>query len=145
MKKFTSNSESETFEFAKQYATTLAGGEVIALKGDLGAGKTIFSKGLAAGLGLKRNVNSPTFVIMKVYSDFKPQCPLQSKLKHFVHIDAYRLDSSLDLSAIGADEYFGREDAVVVIEWPERIKKILPEETRWLKFLAMNGSRIISY
>ena len=145
MEKFTSRSEQETYDFAKNYAKNLVGGEVLALEGDLGAGKTVFSKGLAEGLGIKRNVNSPTFVIMKVYSDFEPMKQFQKSIKHFVHIDAYRLHTSEDLLAIGADEYFRRSDAVVVIEWPERIKKILPVKTRWLRFLAVERTRIIAY
>lgn len=120
------NSEKETFEYAKTFAKSLKGGEVIGLVGNLGAGKTFFSKGLAAGLGVKQNVNSPTFVVMKVYKITNQN----SKIKNLVHIDAYRLESAEDLEAIGATEYFGQEDTVTIIEWADKIKKILPEKTR---------------
>lgn len=129
MNKITTKSEKETFEFAKNYAKKLKGGEIIGLIGDLGTGKTVFTKGLAKGLGVKDNITSPTFVIMKVYE-------VNSKLLKvncLVHIDAYRLTSGKDLEAIGALEYFNKKDTVVVIEWPEKIKKILPRKTRYIK------------
>ncbi|HAM88280.1 MAG: hypothetical protein US83_C0010G0101 [Candidatus Falkowbacteria bacterium GW2011_GWC2_38_22] len=125
MQKIITNSEQETFDFAKNFAKSLRGGEVIGLSGDLGAGKTIFSKGIAAGLGVKDNVNSPTFVIMKKY-EIKNQ---KSEIRNLIHIDAYRLNSAEDIRAIGADEYFEKPETITVIEWPENIKKILPKNT----------------
>jgi len=119
--KITTNSEQETFEFAKNFAAELKGGEIIGLSGDLGAGKTVFTKGLAAGLGVSDNVNSPTFVIMKVY----PIADFKSPVSNLVHIDAYRLQSAEDIKTIGADEYFARPDTITVIEWPEIIKLLL--------------------
>jgi len=123
MEKIT-KSENETFEFAREYAHNLKGGEVIGLSGDLGAGKTVFTKGLAAGLNIKQTVTSPTFVIMKIYGG--------KKIK-LVHIDAYRLESERDLEAIGAAEYFGGKNTVVVIEWAEKIKNFLPSSTFYVK------------
>jgi tRNA threonylcarbamoyladenosine biosynthesis protein TsaE len=119
--KIISTSEQETFDFAKKFAESLRGGEVIALEGDLGAGKTVFTKGLAEGLGVKRTVTSPTFVVMKIYD-----ANTKSKIKKLVHIDAYRLDSARSASTIGAEEYFYSPDTVTVIEWPVKIKNILP-------------------
>lgn len=145
MKKILTKTEQETCVFAKTLAMTLKGGEIFALQGDLGAGKTMFAKGLAAGLGVKRIVSSPTFVIMKIYTDLELESLDSMDIKYFVHIDAYRLNSPDDILAIGADEYFGRKDSVVVIEWPERIKKILPEKTRWFQFLIENEERTIVY
>lgn len=96
----------ETIKIAKSFANTLTGGEVVLLSGELGAGKTTFTKGLAIGLGISDTVTSPTFTIMNEYSG-------RLKLYHF---DMYRLyEEPLDL---GFEEYFGEEDAVCVIEWP---------------------------
>lgn len=125
MDKIITKNAEETFAFAKDLVKTLNGGEVIALSGDLGAGKTVFCQGLAAGLGVTENVNSPTFVIMKVYSIKNEKLIINN----FVHIDAYRLVSEEDIKAIGAEEYFSRADTVTVIEWPENIKNILPQNT----------------
>lgn len=127
MKKITNN-EKETFNFANNYAKKLKGGEIIGLIGDLGAGKTVFTKGLAKGLEIKETITSPTFVIMKVY---KVKSNLL-KIKCLVHIDAYRLRSVRDLEAIGALEYFNKKDTITVIEWPENIKKILPKAVRYV-------------
>jgi tRNA threonylcarbamoyladenosine biosynthesis protein TsaE len=122
--KIITNSEKETFELAKNLAKKAKGGEVYALSGNLGAGKTVFVRGFAAGLGIKRNVNSPTFVLMKIYPVKK-----NPKIKHLCHIDAYRLKSARDLAAIGALDYFGKKDAICFVEWPENVKKILKNIT----------------
>ncbi|MDO8592844.1 MAG: tRNA (adenosine(37)-N6)-threonylcarbamoyltransferase complex ATPase subunit type 1 TsaE [bacterium] len=132
--KFISASEQQTFALVKKFAKTLKGGEVIGLIGNLGAGKTIFTKGLAAGLGIKKRVNSPTFVLMKVYQVKSPS------IKHLVHIDAYRLKSAQDIIAIGATEYFNRPDTVTVIEWADKIKKVLPLGTRLVKISCKSKS-----
>lgn len=127
MKKYISKSEKETFEFSKNLAASFKGGEIICLEGNLGAGKTVFSKGIAYGLGYKNNVNSPTFIVMKVYD-------IENKnIKNLVHIDAYRLQGIDDLISIGVQEYFEKKDTVVIIEWPEKIKKILPKNILWIK------------
>ncbi len=111
-------SAEETKSFAASFAKRLKGGEVIGLNGDLGAGKTTFCQGLAAALGVTDTVNSPTFVIMKIYATG----PVVLPIKTLVHIDAYRLNSIKDLEAIGALEYFGRDDAVVLVEWSDKLK-----------------------
>jgi tRNA threonylcarbamoyladenosine biosynthesis protein TsaE len=126
--KIITNSEQETFEFAKKLAKKARGGEVYALSGDLGAGKTVFARGFAAGLGIKRNINSPTFVLMKVYPVKK-----HKTIKHLCHIDAYRLKFARDLAAIGALDYIGKKDCVCLIEWAEKIKKILPKKLKQIK------------
>jgi tRNA threonylcarbamoyladenosine biosynthesis protein TsaE len=128
MKKIITNSEKETLEFAKTLAQKAKGGEVYALSGNLGAGKTVFVRGFAAGLGIKRNVNSPTFVLMKIYPVKK-----HPTIKYLCHIDAYRLRSARDLEAIGALDYFGKKDTICFIEWPENIKNILPVKYKIFK------------
>ncbi|MCK5511021.1 tRNA (adenosine(37)-N6)-threonylcarbamoyltransferase complex ATPase subunit type 1 TsaE [Candidatus Parcubacteria bacterium] len=139
MNKIITNSEQETFNWAKNFARCLKGGEIIGLVGDLGAGKTVFAKGLADGLGVKNTVTSPTFVIMKIYN-IKNQ---KSKIKNLVHVDAYRLKSEKDIIAIGADEYFERKDTITIIEWPENIKKCLPKKTIYIKFKIQKNTRTI--
>jgi len=139
MKQKITNNENETYIFGEEYAKSLAKGSVIGLIGNLGAGKTKFAQGLAKGLGIKRIVNSPTFVIMKVYPIKK------EKLKNFVHIDTYRIKNEQDIASIGAEEYFNREDSIVLIEWADKIKKMLPKKSRFLKFTIINNKRKIEY
>lgn len=117
MKKIITNSEQETFDFACQFAKNLKGGEVIGLEGELGAGKTIFCKGLAAGLEIKQNVTSPTFVVMKIY-DVKNH----KTLKKLCHVDAYKITEA-DLIPLGIQEYLRKDDSVVIIEWVNNIEK----------------------
>jgi len=136
MKKIT-NSEKETFEFARKFARELKGGETIGLVGDLGAGKTIFTKGLAKGLGVKQTITSPTFVLMKIY-DISNR---KSHISHLVHIDAYRIRSKNDLLALGIEEYFERDDLIVVIEWADKIKKILPKKAKFIKLSNKVGDK----
>ena len=124
MKKIITKNEKEALNFAKNFAKTLKGGEIIGLSGNLGAGKTIFAKGIAQGLNIKNNINSPTFVLMKVYD-----APGKI-IKKLVHIDAYRLKNPEDLKAIGALDYMQREDTLTLIEWIENIEKIIPKKVQ---------------
>lgn len=124
MEKITTKNEKETFVFGADLAKKLKGGEVLALYGDLGAGKTKFLQGLAKGLGVKNKVNSPTFNILKIY-----KIKGHKTINTFCHIDAYRLSSEKDLIALGIEEYFQDKNTVTAIEWAEKIKKILPKKT----------------
>ena len=106
MMTFISQNEDETIQFGKKIADLLTEGMVILLEGDLGVGKTTLTKGLALGLGIKKNITSPTFTIMKVYHG-----------KHTLyHIDAYRLEG-VDQD-LGFEDYI-YDDGITVIEWPE--------------------------
>ncbi|MBL7022023.1 tRNA (adenosine(37)-N6)-threonylcarbamoyltransferase complex ATPase subunit type 1 TsaE [Patescibacteria group bacterium] len=111
--------EAETLNVGKELGASFKGGEVVALYGDLGAGKTIFTKGLAQGLGYKKVITSPTFVLMKVYGPDNPQ------IENFAHVDCYRVDSSEDLYGIGFNDYLGRKDTVMAIEWAEKVQDVL--------------------
>ncbi len=124
MKKIITKNEKETLDFAKNFVKTLKGGEIIGLSGNLGAGKTIFAKGIAQGLNIKDNINSPTFVLMKVYNT------PGKIIKKLVHIDAYRLKNPEDLKAIGALDYMQREDTLMLIEWIENIETIIPKKVQ---------------
>ncbi|MGF2614283.1 tRNA (adenosine(37)-N6)-threonylcarbamoyltransferase complex ATPase subunit type 1 TsaE [Rossellomorea vietnamensis] len=108
-------SPEQTGEFAGRLGGMLKENDVLTLEGDLGAGKTTFTKGLAKGLGVKRNVNSPTFTIIKEYQGRLP----------LYHMDVYRLDDSFE--DLGFDEYFNG-GGVTVVEWARLIKDQLPEE-----------------
>ncbi|GAA0496704.1 tRNA (adenosine(37)-N6)-threonylcarbamoyltransferase complex ATPase subunit type 1 TsaE [Salinibacillus aidingensis] len=110
-----SKSADETMAFASRLAKQLQPGDVITLEGNLGAGKTTFTKGLAKGLNIKRTVNSPTFTIIKEYEGVYP----------LYHIDAYRLEDHEE--DLGFDEYF-EGDGITVVEWAKFIKEELPEE-----------------
>ncbi len=124
MKNIITKSEAQTLALGKKLAGRLKGGEVVALVGDLGAGKTVLARGLARGLDIKNIINSPTFVLMKIYRirNYK------LKIRNFIHIDAYRLNSEQGLIDIGIFDWLGRKDSVVLIEWAERVKKILPKK-----------------
>jgi tRNA threonylcarbamoyladenosine biosynthesis protein TsaE len=128
MTKMVTNSSQETFKLGLEFGQTLKGGEILALQGDLGAGKTCFLQGLAKGIGIKDKVNSPTFNILKVY---KIPGKIKTKISPqvFCHIDAYRLRDERDLISLGAEEFFGDLKIVTAIEWAEKVKKILPKKT----------------
>lgn len=139
MQKFITKSARETLAFARKFAKTLKGGETIALVGNLGAGKTVFTKGLAAGLGIKEVVNSPTFVLMKIYMIQD----LRSKIQDLLHVDAYRINSEQELVDIGINDYLGQENVVTVIEWADRVKKILPKGATYIKLSGKDCKREI--
>lgn len=111
--------EKETIKAAATFARKLKGGEIVALTGDLGAGKTVWVRGMAKALGIRETINSPTFVLMKCFS------LKQRGIRNFCHVDAYRLKDSSELSAIGLEDYLDEPDTVTVIEWAERAEKIL--------------------
>ena len=141
MKKI-SASASQTLKIGKKIAANLNAGDIILLSGSLGAGKTVLAKGIAQGLGINKNdVVSPTFVLLRIYSG-----------KHLLqHFDFYRIKTPQDLFSLGLPEYL-YSDAVTIIEWPERLKFLLPKEflkiklsiqaknQRYFKFIA-KGSR----
>ncbi|MFD1038628.1 tRNA (adenosine(37)-N6)-threonylcarbamoyltransferase complex ATPase subunit type 1 TsaE [Virgibacillus byunsanensis] len=113
--KLKTHSYQETITIAERLAMFLKPGDVITLTGELGAGKTTFTKGIANGLGVKRNVNSPTYTIVKEYEGELP----------LYHMDVYRLEDSDE--DIGFSEYFNG-DGISVVEWAEFIEEYLPSE-----------------
>ena len=110
-------SEKETFTIAKELAEKAQAGEVYCLSGDLGVGKTIFTKGFAAGLGITEPVSSPTFTIVQIYEEGR--LPLY-------HFDVYRIEDIEEMEEIGYEDCFYGE-GVCLVEWAELIKEILPE------------------
>lgn len=110
-----SNSQEETIALAEKIAKHVRAGMVITLKGDLGAGKTTFTKGIGKGLGISKPISSPTFTIMKIYQGTMP----------LYHIDAYRLEEHFQ--DLGFEEYING-DGLCVVEWSDFIEEILPKE-----------------
>jgi len=117
----TTLTEQETRQFGIELAQKLQGGDVLCLYGDLGAGKTALTKGLALGLGIEDDITSPTFTLMNMYPIENKEC----RIKNLVHIDTYRLKNEEELVDIGAEDYLGAPDTVCVIEWPEKIEGLL--------------------
>ncbi len=115
IKLFTTHSATATKRLGMALGRELKGSEVLALTGNLGAGKTTFVKGLAKGLGVRQTITSPTFVLMKVYQ------AKRGKIKNFVHVDCYRVPG-VELKAIGLGDYLGDPHTVVAIEWAEKLK-----------------------
>lgn len=130
MEKAITKSEQETIKFGERLAKKFRGGEILCLEGELGTGKTTLIKGIAKGLGIRRNITSPTFVLMKLYPIKHPS--IQAS-KHLCHIDAYRINDAQELVDIGALEYLASPTTVVVIEWAEKVKDILPKHCTWVK------------
>jgi len=141
-------SAKETQKLGQKLATSLKslrpggpqgpeGDGVIALYGELGSGKTTFVQGLARGLGIKRRIISPTFIFVRPYTlDPKP-CTLY-------HVDLYRIDTLKQTTGLGLEEIFADKNAIVAIEWAEKIKKILPKKRIdiYFEYLSENKRRI---
>jgi len=150
MKSIIAKNPQETIELAGKFALGLKGGEILALSGELGSGKTTFIKGLAEGLKVAEVITSPTFVMLKSYPG-KIGDPSSSsgrvKSIEFVHIDAYRAETIEDIKSVGIEDYFERKDIVMAIEWAEKIKEILPKNTINLEFqiIDKNSRRISTF
>ena len=114
---FISKSEKDTIKLAKKFEKKLKGGEVVVLNGDLGAGKTTFTKALCKALNVKENVTSPTFTLMNIYTSGR--LPLY-------HFDMYRIEDESEAEELGLNDYF-YSNGVCMIEWAENIKHILPK------------------
>ena len=123
------HSADDTRALAARLVTRLAAGDTIVLSGDLGAGKTTFVQGLAAGLGITARVQSPTFVLVRRYEAAIP----------LVHADLYRLDAGAELLEIGLDDLFTGE-AIVVIEWGEAAGRLLPADRLEIRLAAVPGA-----
>lgn len=140
----TTHSPAETFDLGKRLGRLLAPGQVIALSGDLGAGKTTLTQGIAAGLGIDGPITSPTFTLINEYQSHRDL--------RLLHVDVYRLgesskaaqdvDSSRQVAreaeAIGLDEMLADDDAIVIVEWAERIAPLLPPDHLEIRLAAEN-------
>ncbi len=124
--KITTRDERETIQIAQNLESEKFENMIICLDGDLGSGKTIFTKGFAQALGIEENITSPTFNIIKEY--LNGEMPLY-------HMDVYRLDGKID--GVGIEDYF-KKDGVVIIEWADTIQSYLPEERLDIKFKVID-------
>ena len=111
-------SAEETYELGKKIGQNAKAGQLYGLIGDLGVGKTVFTQGLAAGLGITESVSSPTFTILQIYEEGRIP---------FYHFDVYRIEEIEEMEEIGYEEYFDGE-GVCLIEWANLIEEILPKE-----------------
>ena len=136
MATFISNSPAETDAIGRQLAERIDVGAVLALKGELGSGKTLFVKGLVAGLGSSAEVTSPTFTIVHEYRG--------GRLPVY-HFDFFRLEDSESLARLGLDDYFFG-DGLSVIEWADRFPKFIPEQARRILFeIKSETQRVITF
>lgn len=126
--KITTKNEIETIELAQNFESEKFPNMIICLNGELGSGKTMFTKGIANALGINENITSPTFTIIKEYDGELP----------LYHMDVYRLDGNTE--GIGIEEYFNK-GGVVVIEWADTIKDILPKERLDIKFKVLDENK----
>ena len=132
---FEVNSVEETWELAKKLAGELMPGDVVCLEGDLGAGKTTFTQGLAAALGVSGRVNSPTFCIVQ---EHRRQSTAVGGNRLLVHMDLYRLHDENDVIAIGWEDYLA-QGAILVVEWPDRAGTLIPSDARHIVFTHLDG------
>lgn len=149
---FEVNSVEETWALARQFAAELKPGDVVCLEGDLGAGKTTFTQGLAAALGVAGRVTSPTFCLVQEHrrvgkweSGRVRECGVEvGKWESgkvpllLVHMDLYRLRGEDDVLAIGWEDYLA-EGAILVVEWPERAGSLIPPTARHVVFTHLDG------
>lgn len=129
MKHLNVKTEKETKDIAKAFAKNIKPGAVVALIGDLGTGKTVFAKAFAKELGVKEEVISPTFNIIKTYQ-------IKDNKKNdrvFCHVDAYRLNSYQELLEIGIEEYLNDDNTIVLIEWADKVEELLPKNTQIIR------------
>ncbi len=150
-KKFVTKSKEETQKIASRFAKKLKGGEVLCFYGDLGSGKTTFIQGLARGLGIKQNITSPTFVLMKKYPrrgaiycarqrGVINHAPTKCKI-FFYHMDAYRLSNSQEAIDLGIEEIWDDPKNIIAIEWADKISEILPKKKIDLCFESLSENK----
>lgn len=132
MKKIITHSEKETENFAFELSQTVKFGTVLTLNGDLGAGKTVFARGFARGLGVTEAVSSPTYTIAQEYA--------LPNGKRLYHLDLYRISSPEAGLAFGVDEFFNDPKAIALVEWPERIGEVISEDAVKINIRYLNDS-----
>lgn len=126
------NSANDTIEFGKSVARAVEKGAVISLVGDLGAGKTTFTKGVARGLGIMDNVTSPTFTILNEYA---------GEEKRLYHFDFYRIEDPDELVELGFEDYFPSTDGLTIVEWVEKAPSVLPKQYYQITFEKIDDDK----
>ena len=133
MANFISKSREETLAFAESYAKTLRGGDVVLLNGDMGAGKTVFTKGVAKGLGIEEEVTSPTYAYMNDYDG------------RLFHYDCYRIESVEQAERLGLGDYFDM-GGICIVEWAQNIAPLLPRVVKCVTIKKISeNEREITY
>src|SRR3990167_10109752 len=149
MKKFVSNNPEELKKIAKDLADNLmsrsrldigGGALVLALMGDLGSGKTMFARAFAEALGVKEKIKSPTFIIFRKskVADKKWQ---EKVFKYFYHFDVYRINSEKEILNLGWEEIISNPENIVLVEWADKIEKILPKGCVKINFKHLKGDK----
>ncbi len=133
--KIVSKSEKETAQIAKDFAKSLkskeSGATIVGLYGDLGAGKTTFMKSIASALGVEETIQSPTFVIIKIFNPASSADKLQPVIfSKLIHIDAYRIEDEKEMLTLGWDSISKNKENIIFVEWPERISKIIGDHIK---------------
>jgi len=148
---FITTNSAQTQELGEILAKELKGGEIICLMGELGSGKTTFAQGVLHGLGAKKPHTSPTFVVMKEYKNFSKVRPFPSPngavgipqgqtLKNVYHIDAYRVGPK-DILNLGWEEIIANRNNIIIVEWAERINRIIPKDAMWIFFKHVDNNQ----
>ena len=132
----TTNSDEETRNFAKGLLKELKPGDILALEGDLGGGKTTFTQGLLSAIGIKEKITSPTFLIIKKYKLVR-----KKQFSEIFHIDFYRIEDSKETEYLGIQEIFEHKSALIIIEWADRVKNIIPKRAIWVKFKFVSENK----
>jgi tRNA threonylcarbamoyladenosine biosynthesis protein TsaE len=133
---FISNSPAETIAIGRRLAQEVDSGSILALKGELGSGKTLFTKGLVAGLGSTADVTSPTFTLIHEYRGGR--FPVY-------HFDFFRLNNEQSVARLGLDDYFF-SDGICLVEWADRFATLIPGPARWILFeIKSENQRLITF
>jgi tRNA threonylcarbamoyladenosine biosynthesis protein TsaE len=130
---FVSSSLEQTVRLGVRLGELLEPGDVICLSGELGAGKTALARGIGRGWGASLRVTSPTFTLVNQYPRLRDGCLLS-------HLDGFRLENPADVATVGIEELLGG-DGAVMIEWPERMAHLLPEDRLWIELAYINDTR----
>ncbi len=143
MRELITKSPLETKRLSKILLKEIIEKRIIALVGELGSGKTTFLQGLSKEIGIKEKILSSTFVILRKYKIKNKKL----KIERFYHIDCYRIEGEKEILKIGFQKIISDKKNLVAIEWAEKIKKILPQNTLWLKFeiISRNSRKIIIF
>ena len=125
------NNEAATEQCGAEFSKLLNKGDIVAMRGDLGAGKTVFTRGFARALGIKEAVSSPTYTIIQEYKT--------PEGRDFFHLDLYRISDEYSALGFGVDEYLDDPEAYALVEWPERIAGIMPENAVKVNIRHLGG------
>ncbi len=130
--------------FVQSLSKKTTGATLVTLSGELGAGKTAFTKAVAKALGVKDDITSPTFVLMKIYE--LPAPAAGAGFRRLIHIDAYRLENGAEFAPLRFDELTQEADNLIMLEWPEKVADVLPEADVRISIEALpDGSRKITH